>query len=99
MARTKKQRYKDQGIDFIIGQLRKLAKDIKVSPWIRLRAIDRLATIDRSYEVSLIETTPAKLPKPPVEDVPTPATEEPDVEGEQLLDEFNRKFYNKGEKK
>lgn len=97
MARIRKPRYKDQGIDFIVGQLRKLAKDVKVSPWIRLRAIDRLAAIDRSYEVSLLETTPAKLPKPPVEEAPEPPAVQEDIEGEKLLDEFNRKFYNKGE--
>ena len=99
MARKKKPRYKDQGIDFVIGQYRAIAKDKEVPAWIRMAAVDRLAVIDSILKVELIPlaTRVAKLPASPVSDL-KPEPEIVPVEDDPILDAFNRKYYNGGVK-
>lgn len=72
MPRKRKPRVKHQGIDFVIGGLRKLVRDPKSSPAMRLKALDRLSLIDDIYSVKLIDA----------EDV----TSQPDAKIESLDD-------------
>ena len=100
MARIRKPRHKDQGLDINIGLLRKLAKDEKTPAWIKLLAIDRLLVIDKTCEIPLTASLPIARPirstkevEVPEEDVNPPVAE---GDGKELLDEFNRRFYNRG---
>src|ERR1700675_4800669 len=100
MARKRKPRYKDQGVDFIIRYLRNLIKDERSSPSIVLACIDRLAIIDQCYEVELngAMRPPTRMPIPPVEPpapAPEPEPEPVEDDGQDLLDDFNRSVTNK----
>ena len=57
MTRERKMRRWHQGEDKLIGYLRALAIDKSVPDAIRLKAIDRLAQIDRIYKVVLTEAS------------------------------------------
>lgn len=98
MARKRKPRYKDQGVDFLIRYLRKLIADPRSSPSIILACIDRLALIDRSYKVELNAAMrqpgrPTTFVEPP--EPPEPAPEPVEDDGQSLLDDFNRSVTNK----
>ncbi|PWT75558.1 MAG: hypothetical protein C5B59_08750 [Bacteroidetes bacterium] len=96
MARLLSSRY-DR--NFIIGALRKLARDEEVSPWLRLKVIDRLAHIAKVYEASLDPVNPPKVPKPPTEPAPPeekPAAEPEDIEAEKVLSEYLDKRLTRG---
>lgn len=100
MARIRKPRL---ALAFVIGELRKVIKDPNTPAWLKIASLDRLAFIDKIYEVELQPVTQrvAKLPAPKAEEIPQQPVEEPpmvvDTEGAELLDSFNRRFYNKGE--
>jgi len=101
-----KNRHKCQGIDFVIGQLRDIAKDKEIPAWQRLAALDRLSTIDSIYQIEIVPLTPrvaSRAPVPVIGDLkiePAAPVTEPVVDDEEkkLLEDFNRKYYNKGEK-
>lgn len=87
-------RRKFQSVDIVMGLLRELARKETTPAWIMLAAIDRMAEIDGIYKVNLDALRPARLPQPPA---PEPEPLEPvKAEDTTLLDEFNKRFYDKG---
>lgn len=76
MARRHKPRAKHQGIDFVIGWLRKTVKDPRTTIAQRMKALDRLAVIDEILDVKLLE---------PSDNTPPPSSD-PDVDVDRKVE-------------
>lgn len=94
-------------MNFQVGQLRKIASDKHVPAWIRIAALDRLAVIDKTYQVDItpLSVKVTKLASPSVSDLkvalPAVAPNAPevsteDIEAEKVLQEFLNKTLTRG---
>lgn len=91
MPRAKKRRKPHQGVDKVVGYLRKMVEDPSTTPVIRLKCIDRLCLIDQIYNVLTSGKLVAPVIVPEEPDAPVASSEEIKVEPQNvgsMLDAF-----------
>ena len=70
---------------FLIGCLKSIARDLKATHVMRMRAIDRIAIMEKYYPVALLDAPTVNAGR----EMQDPATNELDSKVQKLLDQIN----------
>ena len=101
MGRPKRLRPIGTALDAVIGFLKALIRDPNAPYWMKLACIDRIAVIDKIYDVTLGGVTDRTRSLKKVEDPEpevVPEKEPDDTEGKKLLKLYQEQFFNNGGK-